>query len=399
MFWLIEPETLKALEKAEESGWQPTAEQTAEFAARYEPVEGAARILDRSKPSAVVKIAGVLTSKPSFLAWFFGEENTTYNEIIQAVSEAEADEDIQDIVLAIDSPGGIVADSMFDAMAAISAAKKPVRAEVSGMGTSSAYGLAAQADSITAKNAATQLGSVGIVTSRFVSKSVIEITSTDAPKKRPDVATEEGRAAIREELDAIHGLFAEAIAQGRAAATGEKVTVDRVNKDYGQGAIVLALDAVKRGMIDGIAEPGPAVSKNQTPKNKAAEFGGESLEGKMDLKEMKANHPDVYAAAVAEGVNQERDRVSAHLEMGTASGDIETAHAAIRDGSNMTQALSAKYLAAGMNRAAEKTRADENEPVGASASDAEGSGEDKGAEIAALVEGLEGVKPKGADLE
>jgi len=399
MFWFIETETLKAIERAEESGWQPSAEETAAFVARTQAAEGGSRILEKSGRSAVVNVTGILTPKPSLFAYIFGGGNTTYPEIIQAVAEAEADEDVEDITLAIDSPGGVVSDLFFDAMAAVSAAKKPTEARISGMGTSAAFGIASQTDKITAKNAATLTGSVGVVTSRFVSSQIIDITSTAAPKKYPDAATEEGRAVIREELDAVHSLFVDAIAQGRSAATGEKITAKKVNSDFGQGATVLAVEAVKRGMIDGIAESGPDASESQTPKNKAAKNGGESLEGNMDLTELKANHPDVYAAAVAEGVNQERDRVSAHLELGTASGDIETAHAAIRDGSEMTQALSAKYLAAGMNRAAENTRESENVPAGASNSEAEGAAEDKGAEIAALVEELEGVKPKGAEIE
>ena len=74
----------------------------------------------------------------------------------------------------------------------------------------------------------------------------------------------------------------------------------------------------------------------------------------MDLEELKTKHPALYAAAMAIGATEatakERDRVSAHLEMGQASGDMKTALAAVADGSDMTQTLQAKYMTAGMNR-------------------------------------------------
>lgn len=68
----------------------------------------------------------------------------------------------------------------------------------------------------------------------------------------------------------------------------------------------------------------------------------------MNLQELKAQHPDTYAAAVAEGVAQEKDRVSAHLTMGEASGDLKTAIEAVEKGDALTASYQAKYMAAGM---------------------------------------------------
>ena len=70
----------------------------------------------------------------------------------------------------------------------------------------------------------------------------------------------------------------------------------------------------------------------------------------MDLNQLKADHPSVYAQAVQIGTTEERDRVSAHMTMGTASGDMAIATKAIEDGTGMTAGLQAKYMAAGMNR-------------------------------------------------
>ncbi len=70
----------------------------------------------------------------------------------------------------------------------------------------------------------------------------------------------------------------------------------------------------------------------------------------MDLNTLKAQHPDVFQAAKDEGIDQERDRVSAHLTMGQQSGAMDTAVKAAMDGSAMTMTLQAQYMTAGMNR-------------------------------------------------
>ena len=74
----------------------------------------------------------------------------------------------------------------------------------------------------------------------------------------------------------------------------------------------------------------------------------------MNLDELKAQHPELYAAVMklgeASGVTKERDRAGAHLIMGEASGDMKTAMTAVKDGTEMTATLQATYMSAGMNR-------------------------------------------------
>ena len=274
----------------------------------------------------------------------FGGGNTTYAEVIAALAEAERDDSIKEIILVIDSPGGSV-DGLFDTIAAIETTKTPINAIVSNTAASAAYAIAAAADKITASNRAARFGSVGVVATFQVFDDEVSIASTDAPKKRPDVTSEEGRAVVREELDALHEIFVEAI------ATGRNTTPEKINAEFGQGATLLADDALKRGMIDTIAGTTLSVVPS-TVSTPTALNGGDNLEtGPMDLDTLKASHPTVYAAAVDYGTTQERDRVSAHLTMGEASGDMKTAISAINEGSGMTASLQATYMAAGMNRA------------------------------------------------
>lgn len=358
--WLLEASVRQAIEQAQKSGFMPTVEQHATFEAARVGMAGGSnsRILTVAGSSAEVAVNGVITKAPSFLAMLFGGGNTTYPEIISALAEADSDPDIKEITLAIDSPGGHF-DGLFDTLAAIQSVQKPIKALVSNVGASAAYAIASQADEIVAANKATRVGSVGVVATFGADDGTISITSTNAPKKRPDVTTEEGKAMVREELDAMHEIFVDAIAEGRSTRA------DTVNADFGQGATLLAGEALKRGMIDAVADSPLKAVKNT--KTTTASGGYKPEIGSMDLKTLKAQHPDVHAAAVQEGTDQERDRVTAHLIMGEKSGAMETASAAIKDGQGMTATLQATYLTAGMNRSDVATRQDDD--AGANAGD------------------------------
>jgi hypothetical protein len=116
-----------------------------------------------------------------------------------------------------------------------------------------------------------------------------------------------------------------------------------------QGMTTRQKDAPAAGTAAG--ETGAAaVVANETPVEPAA-GGGEQTEHKhMDIKQLEKDHPELFAAVLKQGTDAERDRVSAHLELGQQSGDMATAIEAIKSGAGMTQSITAKYLAAGMRK-------------------------------------------------
>jgi len=367
--WFLEPKLKERIEKAEMNGVVPTAAQLAVFEAQGPGTGGQS---SRIRQGGNIAIKGVLTKKPSFLAWLFGEDNTTYGEIIQAAAEADADETVDSITLRIDSPGGNV-DGFFDAADAIKAAQKPVQAIVENA-TSAAYGLAAQAGKIIAAGRGSFVGSIGVAATYYVSDWMVDITSTDAPKKRPDVRTEEGKAVVVEELDAIHALFADTIARGRG------VSVAEINEKYGQGAVLLAEDALARGMIDGIGA-------DAQPQKPAAASTGKNKEAKsMDsLKQLQAEAPEVYAEAIAAGVAQERKRIADHFMMGESSGAMDIAHEAIKAGTEMNAEMQAKYLEAAKSKADEARRAADEAAAAQAANSAGQVSADTESRVVAIV--------------
>lgn len=356
--WLILPHTLKAIAAAMKNP-QLVAQQV-EFDARLaNSAENPA--LNIAGSTAEIRIQGALTARPSFFAMYFGGGNTTYPDIINGINAAEQDDSIDEIILDIDSPGGSI-NGMFEAMEAIANANKPTRAVIRGMAASAAYGLASQADTIEATGEQSQIGSVGIVASIMVSDDVVEITSSNAPNKRPDVTTEAGKSVVRAELDEIEDLFSGRIATGRGT------TLEKVNADFGRGGTMLAGNALKRGMIDSII----------AGKSTTASTGGDKQGAKpMNLAELKAKHPDVYAQAAAEGEQKgreaEKDRVTAHIVLGKQAGALDVAVEAIEAGADMSATYQAKYLAAGMNKQAADAAASDSEAA-AAATGADGGG-------------------------
>lgn len=295
-------------------------------------------VMSVSDGKAEITINGVLTKTPSFMAMFFGGGNTTYNDLAAAVDFTESSDEINSVDYIFDSPGGNV-DGLFQLCDLMKSSSKPSHAKISGTCASAAYALATQCDTISADHRANRIGSLGVVVDAYIDDSVVSITSTNAPRKRPDLSTDEGKELLRAELDDLHDLFVDAVSSGRGK------TKEDINANFGRGGVVLAESALKRGMIDAVE-----IAAEST-KTTNAHGGDNNMESSMDIEQLKASHPHLHAEVLEKGVAKERDRVCAHLISGEKSGDVQTASAAIRDGSEMTATLQATYMTAGMNRA------------------------------------------------
>lgn len=344
MLWLLERTALSRVLEAQQNFRDAEAIQrwhSAQQAAEAEAAasDGLPKGLSVSGGTATIRVEGVLTKRPDFWATFFGSSNTTYSSIANALQFAANSPDVSEIVFSIDSPGGS-AEGLIELLEKIGGVRqqsgKKMRV-LADQAQSAAYGIAAAVGPITARNRGAPFGSIGTATSYYVDPRVVDLTNTDSPDKRPNLATDEGKAVVVRYLDQINHEFASAIAQGRG------VPLTRVTQGYGRGASMTAAEALRLGLIDHIQTTAPrAVPSNQ---------GKTMAERNPEETERAAR-----AAAVQEGVTQERDRVIGHLTMGEACGDMSIALAAIRSGDIMTSALSAQYMAAGMRRAAQGQR-------------------------------------------
>jgi len=338
MLWLLEPDTLRRLQQAQQQFADPSVmlRWEAEQSAAAESRDGLPQGLQVAAGIATISVEGVLTKRPDFWAKFFGGSNTTYSSIRNALAYAASSADVGEIVFSVDSPGGSV-DGLVELLDAIAHVRqhggKPMRA-VADNAQSAAYGIAAAVGKIEARGRGGTFGSIGTAVSIYVPSNVVTLTNTDSPDKRPDLTTEAGKAVVVKYLDQVNHEFVTAIAQGRGVA------LSSVTDGYGRGASMTAAEAKRLGLIDSIATTAPrAVPSSNKGKKAVANQDPES--------ESRA----AQDAAVARGVAQERDRVLGHLTMGESSGDMAIALDAIRSGAGMTVELQARYMSAGMNRA------------------------------------------------
>lgn len=291
------------------------------------------RNLSVAGSTAEIEVSGPLLPQDSRFLRFLGFAHTSYASIIQSLAAADADPAVDNIVLAIDSPGGAV-DGMFEAIEAIRATRKPTSTRAR-TATSAAYGLAAATGRIAATGPASRFGSVGVVVEAQIRRDTVAISSTQAPDKRPDVTTPEGQAVVRKHLDDIHALFVEGIAAGRGT------TAEKVNEDYGRGAVLLAAEAAERGMIDSFPQPSGARAETR------AVGAQEPTENRMDADELRKKYPQ----AAARLIELERRRCTDHLKVGAAAGVPEKAHEAIEKGLSLDE-MQGTYMAAHMSRRA-----------------------------------------------
>jgi ClpP class serine protease len=342
MTWLIKQDIFDQMQAAMASGRMPSALDQATYEAEQSNYAAdLPRGMSVAGNTAAISITGVLTNAPDLFARWFGGGNTVYSDIAQAAVIADNDPNITSVEFDIDSPGGQASAEWFAVMTTIANMSTPTRATVRGLAASAAYGIAAQADSIVAVNAMAAVGSIGVVATFRANDGTIEVTSTNAPNKRPDPKTEAGVATIRAQLDQIEAEFIGAVGRGR------KKNYEDVKSEFGQGAVFLAAQALERGMIDSISSSTPGTTTTAN-----AQASGEPQTGasKMDLDKLRAEHPALYAQVLALGVVDgqalEKARVEAHLTLGEASGATDVSIADIKSGAGLTPTVTAAHTAA-----------------------------------------------------
>ena len=302
---------------------------------------------------AVIDIVGSLSDRSDFYSWLFDRTVYGYRGIIEKLNTAESDPRVARVQLRVNSPGGRL-DGLFNLLYRIQSFSKPIESLVGPRADSAAYGIVSQTDKIIAENEMSEVGSVGVGTSFFIDEEIIDITSTAAPDKWPDVTKSAGVAVVRSELDEIHEKFASIIAAGRSAATGKSITADTVNINFGKGGTMLAASGLKSDMVDEVLESPQRVSNAyfftqatdlkslESVKPEANAYSVKTFtkskdkKSNMDIKTLKNEHSDVYEAAFKEGAENEKSRVAGLMVAGKASGKMDYAVECVEKGLRIT---------------------------------------------------------------
>lgn len=214
-----------------------------------------AALFERVGSVAVIPISGIISRGASLFGLLFGGE-APLPQIKQAVAAAVADESVEKILLAIDSPGGTalglqdVADVIFAANRS-----KPVIAHTQGQMASAAYFLGSQAGRVfvSPEGIVGAIGTLWMVedTSKMFERLGIKFHAIGSgPLKGAGVdgtkLTDEFKAEIQQMVDGTAAVFKAAVARGR------RMSAERVEQLADGGAHVGAA-AVANGLADRVA--------------------------------------------------------------------------------------------------------------------------------------------------
>lgn len=274
----------------------------------------------------VISIRAGMVRQHDFFSRIFGD--ISFSDILSAIDRANQNTEIEIIQLDFNTPGGEV-NGVDEVARAVRDSPKVTIAVADELIASAGLFIASQADKIVAVSPNSRIGSIGVIVtvSTDGDDSFMTFNSTDAPNKNPDFSTQEGQEVMVKQLDDLHAVFAARVAEGRG------VSIETVNKDFGQGGLLIAADALAVGLIDEsmnpVADTGNITSKNTLAVEKAdVNVGhdkdlGYTNDKKLTSKDvilekgvtMSENNDrelkESFDAGKCAGVKSERDRVSA----------------------------------------------------------------------------------------
>ncbi|WP_338050534.1 S49 family peptidase [Pseudemcibacter aquimaris] len=285
--------------------------------------------LEMRENIAVLPLVGPLFRYANLFTQVSGA--SSYELLAKDFTAALENPEVQAIVLNIDSPGGEVngcaelADMIYEARG-----RKPVIAYASGDAASGAYWIAAAADEIVVSKTSA-LGSIGVVGVYQGGKDTdtVEVVSSQSPFKRLDPGSDEGRARLQKRIDAMAGVFVDAVAKYRGA------TAAHVQEYYGSGDVFIGGDAVSQGLADRVGSFEKLLSEL------GGNGGGERMQASSsnsispqeknmdDIKSLREAYPDLTASLEQEaqggGIKAERDRLKEILSHTEAADRSELA--------------------------------------------------------------------------
>lgn len=246
---------------------------------------------------AIIPVSGPIFPKANLFTQISGA--TSVEVLATDLTKAIEDDEIESIILNVDSPGGhITGINEMANMIRSYGLIKPIHGYCGGTAASGGYWLLSACSSVTIDKT-TRLGSIGVVVAMRPKSpdDPIEIVSTASPLKRVDYTTKEGKAVVVEELDALAEVFISSVASFRG------VTDSVVKKDFGKGGILVGEHAVAVGMADKIGSLEELIAANIK--------GGHSMSKILVTAEaLKQDHTAVYEEVFNAGASSVTNKVT-----------------------------------------------------------------------------------------
>lgn len=256
--------------------------------------------------------------------------------------------DVKSIILNIDSPGGVAGGiNELAEMIYAGRSKKRIVAYIGGTGASAAYWIASAATEIVIDETGVA-GSIGVVVEAVAEsdgangRKRYQIVSRNAPNKRPDISTEEGRSEVAKTVDALEDVFLSKTARNLGVPVEQVPDMgDRGGLRVGAAAVQAGL-AHRLGSLEGLvtemAKPAATQPRkySMTTVKTTAELRTALAAGTdpQAIEIAAADTPDVTAieaAARTQGAMAERERISGIQALAQQGFEAEVS-AAIADG-------------------------------------------------------------------
>lgn len=218
--------------------------------------------LGTKKRIHVMGLHGTISQHPSA----FSSGGTSTEAFGREFDAAMANPAIDGILIDADSPGGSVfgVPELADKIRGARGQGKNIVAVANAEAHSAAYWLATAADELWVTPSG-MVGSVGVVMAHVDQSAANEsegfkVTYVTAGKYKVEGNSdeplgEEARSEFQRHVDRYYGMFVRGVAANRG------ITPSQVEKDFGQGRVVGARDAVERGMADRVGTLEEAFAK------------------------------------------------------------------------------------------------------------------------------------------
>jgi signal peptide peptidase SppA len=283
---------------------------------------------------AVVRMQGTLAQRMNVMSDVSGGTSTEL--LARDITQATDDPKAKGILLLADTPGGMVAGTPGAAEALYRArGRKPTAMLVDELAASAGYWIGSAAEKIYLGSTVAQAGSIGVIRrhvsqARALEGAGIDVTHIYAGKYKAAGSdakrlSEEDKAVLQEQIDAMYSVFVNAVAKYRGQS------VERVLSDMADGRVFMGQQAIDAGLADGlhsldglIAEIGDRAKWRPIIPGKSATTGPPAaahlppLRSSMSLSpevaQWAADNPDAANALRAEGAASEREKFQIELE-------------------------------------------------------------------------------------
>ncbi len=297
---------------------------------------------------AVIPIHGVLMKQvPNCYRWC-GIKATAYSEITEMINEALGRDDVETLLLDVDSPGGQVPGGIETGNAIYAARqKKKVIAYSNDLACSGAYWLASQAAEFTAGPNA-MIGSIGVFCVYVdYSKEAedmgikVHVIRSGEHKGMGIVGakiTDKQIEAMQEVIDGMAKNFIAAVVRGRGLSENKV-------RELATGRVWIAEAAKSVKLIDGIVNQFESSAGSETNTSEENNEGDKDMEIKdITANSLKAENEDVFNEILGEGKTagkaEAEERFAAVVKL--CDGDSALAVECFTDGKDDNEILQAK---------------------------------------------------------